>query len=299
MEPAEQERAARPQADRARRVHGHRHPEVHAGGGEVEVRRHDAPHLVGDPVERQRPPDDGRVGAETLAPQRVAQQGGPGGAGALVVESEARTQCRRPAETGEQVAGDRRDVDAQGLVEAGQRPVVRRDVRGDVEGARPFAQLDELADVADVEYADQPVRLGDRQRPQENAVQGAEDGGGRADGEGQGGDRHRREPGAAGEGACAAPYVLPKLIEPAPAPEVPDVLADEPGRCRASPAPPARRRRATCPARCSAASRAPGAGRARAGCRSPPASRVGGGATATGGRAVCAAASLVSSGIFR
>ena len=228
-EAADQERGARPQPDRARRVHGHRHPEVRAGRREVEVRRHDAPHLVGDPVERQRPSDDGRIGAEALPPQRVAQEGGRCRAGALVVEAEARTQRRRAAQAGQQIARDRHDAHAQGLVESGEGPVDRRDVGGDVEGARPLSQLDELADVADVEDADQPVRFLDRQRAQKNAVEGAEDGRRRSDREGQGGDRHCREPGAAAEGARAAPYVLLQLIEPAPPPQGPDVLADEPG----------------------------------------------------------------------
>ena len=59
------------------------------------------------PVEQQRASDNRAIGSEALPPQNMTQDGGRCGAGALVIETKAWSESRRPAQTGPQVSGDR------------------------------------------------------------------------------------------------------------------------------------------------------------------------------------------------
>ena len=111
-DPPDQDGVTRPQGNPARRIHGHRHPEVDARGRELEVRRHD-PRVPRKRLHRasasgRRPQDRLRSAA---AKGRDSAPAAGAGAGALVVEAEARTHHACPAHTGQQVPGDLHHAD--------------------------------------------------------------------------------------------------------------------------------------------------------------------------------------------
>ena len=73
---------------------------------------------------------------------------------------------------------------------------------------------------------DQPVGFGKRQRPKEDAVDDAEDRGGRAGGEREGRDRDDRESWGPHERADRVADVAQDVVEPRPAPDVGSFFPD-------------------------------------------------------------------------
>jgi hypothetical protein len=185
--PDELEPPRPPVVDEARGVDHRGRPHRHAGG-EAEVGRHHAHHLVAHPVEDERLADGARVGAEALAPEGVAEHGHGRRAGAGVVGAEGAADGGAGAERGEQVAGRGRARDAQRHRRAGARrdEGARVGGVGDARDGREAARAGAHAVVERVghravPHAHQPRGVAVRERPQEHAVDHAEERRGGAD----------------------------------------------------------------------------------------------------------------------
>ena len=187
----------------------HRDPRLRVAIGEGEARGHDAEHAGGGAVELHRAPHDRRVGPEAALPQPVAQDHHVVMARCVLVRSEHAAQRRLDPEHREERPGAVHDVQAFGVVAAGERalrptpetelvprprlrPVVL--VLGPRGGERHQVHRRELRP-----HHGQPVRLRVGERSQEHPVHDAEDRRVRADAERQREHEHHGEARSAGE----------------------------------------------------------------------------------------------------
>ena len=210
-----------------------------------ERRRRDADDGERHAIERERPSDDAGFAAEAALPERVADDGDGAirPAAALVVGgAEGAAEHRRHAEHVEESATRPHALDELGGAAA--RQIEARVGPGD--GAigplvLPVAQLlpDRIGPRPVVEQH-QALRLADRQRLQQDAVDEREDRAVGADAKGEGGDGDERERGAAAKDAQAVAQVLGNLVEPARAARVAAVFLDLLHAAERQPRPPAR-----------------------------------------------------------
>jgi hypothetical protein len=171
-------------------------PRTEAGGHHPDDRpRH--------PVDPQGPPEDLAVAAEAALPEFVAEDRHRLGAGELLRLGEAPSEDRRHPQERQHRGGDRGRVQPLGSLAAGQvdgpavvDPQVLEDpVRPPVEeiGGVGVLELGNAEPRGGVPHPHQPLRVGVGQRPQQDAVDDAEDRGVGADAEGQGEDREQGE----------------------------------------------------------------------------------------------------------
>ena len=199
-----------------------RRPELGRREPRLERRRHDAEDGERLAVEGQRPADDARLGAEAAEPQSMAQHDDLR-AGLHFRLGERPANQWGSAEQLEESGRHPPGRHAVRLAVARHRTVRRPDPLEPGEGSRVVAEVEEhnriervgVAEVGRVPRlhvdADQPTRVGKRQRPQEGHVGNGEDCVDRRDDEHEGEDasgtearplreRAQRQPGVGGEG---------------------------------------------------------------------------------------------------
>ena len=193
------------------------------GAREDEAGRHDAHHRRGHSVELDGPSDHRRIGREPPAPEPVAQHrdGGPARP-RLVGGEEPAARGSDPEHPGE-VVGDEQRRQPLGVARPAQRAprgAVARDraERGqtlDIEqlGLREHGVRQVQAEI-DVEHGHQPVRLGERQRAEQHAVDHREDRAVGADAEGQREHDGKGEAGGAPEAPRREAEVLAQAQPP-------------------------------------------------------------------------------------
>ncbi len=162
-------------------------------------------------VQQDLPADDAGVGAEAAPPDALAQQERRRSAGGVVLAAEDPTEKRPRAEQREELRIDADALQMLRLVPTDQvgrermvgghrlegraRPFPVPEVRQRRLHARAPGALGVRPDV------NQPIRIGERQRPEEDVIRDGERRGDGADAESRDPDRGRREPGRAAEGA--------------------------------------------------------------------------------------------------
>ena len=190
---------------------------------------HHPDHLAADSVQGDTPSDDPRVGCETALPEAVAQDDDALVARLRLFGTEDATPGRGDAEDLEVLGRDQGRLHRL-RVAAGAEAHRRQLLDGGdlLEGARPFAPVEDVPPVHDVArspragFPDAHELLGSpkRQGPQQHRVDDAEDGGARTDAEGQGDDGDRREGQAPPHEAEAVAAVLEQPFQAPAAPHV-------------------------------------------------------------------------------
>ncbi len=195
-------------------LHGERHPGLGVAVREVEALGGDADHGVRLAVEGQPPADDPGVGAEAALPEAVGEHHDVPGTRPVLLRAEAPPEGRRPAQDPEEPGRDLRALDPLGLDagrgqaqvgageggHAGERTALRPPVR---EVGRRGGEAREAGRGVAVDQQRQAVGVRIGQRPQQDAVDDAEDRRVGADPQGQGdegGGGQRRGAGEAPEG---------------------------------------------------------------------------------------------------
>ena len=211
----EQVRVVRdPQADR--------HEDVVVAAEIPKARRQHADDRVARSIEGDRTAQGGRVAAEAILPERVADDRFGWRVRAVFGFAEQAAHARAHADDVEETAGDTPAAEPFRVVDAGERHRLGARQREGVERVLTRAPVDEIrprhrhlrAVGPDLVQVDEAIRLWIRQRPQQDAVDEREDGRGRADAERQrdeddGGERRRP-----GERAHGVANVLPERVEP-------------------------------------------------------------------------------------
>ena len=210
----------------ARRIDAQRRPEL-ARLRVLEIRRqqepgrHDACHLERSPVDEDGAPDDPGILGVSTRPERVAEHDEVGPVWQVFLSGERTTDHRRDAERREHVGGHVRGADALGISIAGE---VHLSV---TPGGHVGQRLRTAAIVEDLTFGDpcfverdpaapdhhRPIGLGPWERPQEHGVHDGEDGGIRADPQGQGQRRNDGKRPLAAERAGAVAEILEKGLE--------------------------------------------------------------------------------------
>ena len=198
---------------RASRVEPERDPEPGRRGGIVKVVRHHAHDLALDAVDDEPPADDVRVAAELSSPEGCRQDRDLRGTRSIVLRAERTSAHRRRAQRGEQA---RRDAGSDDALGRRSLAAVRAEVHvGDAVGAdvleraRRVALIQQkrrvrLIDLRDPGYddrvreGDEPVRVGEGQRPEQDPVDDTEHGGRRSD------PQREHEHHGGGEARCGA-----------------------------------------------------------------------------------------------
>ena len=190
-----------------------RNPELRLRRWETEIRRHDADNLPADAFELDRTADDGRVAAETLLPQRVAENHDLIPTGGVLAWIEASAQRGAYAENGEELRGHSCAGKPHGLPHTNH---VERVTIGKCRHLhRPHlpAHLRERAVGIRSGNADELFGCGVRQRAQQHGIDDAEYRGVRGDAQRQrerGGSRKAR---SLAQRARAVPHVLEKCFD--------------------------------------------------------------------------------------
>ena len=204
---------------------------------EVETGGHDADHSVRGPIEPDRSADHARIGSEPLPPQRVTEHDHAFLAGLVLLAME------RPAKNGphleyvEELRADGPCGDPSRLAGARQRHLDLEHGRQRCKGGCPmFLQAHEvrrretpvaLPSLDERFERQQPVRLVERQRPQEDPMDDAEDRRRQPDAE------RERDHGCDGEARASSkrpgriPEILAGLLQQDPSPHGASILDDE------------------------------------------------------------------------
>ena len=186
-----------PQVDGDRHLSGN-------GVGKPEGRRHHADDRVARPVDADGAADHLRVGAEAPPPERVAEDRDRGPAAEVLAGQERAAEQRPHPEHREETVGGleaEHGLRALGAHEGHEPVTVGGDLREDARSRAPVAEVGKRNPVrfsagAEARFVElhEAVGLLVGQRPQHDRVDQAEDGGGRADAQGQRGHDRRGEP---------------------------------------------------------------------------------------------------------
>ena len=191
-------------------------PGLGGAAGNGEARRHDARDRVRLAVEGQRAADRRGIATERALPEGVRDHDRV----RIPARAERMSQPRRHAEQPERPCRHRRDQELRRLARARprHRPRALEGGHGFQAAAltrpvervrRGYAEVGQAPLRMRRPYAQQAIRLGIGQRPQDHAVDDGEHRGGNADAEGHGQDRGERESGAAAQG----PDRLAQVVE--------------------------------------------------------------------------------------
>ena len=233
-----------------------RHPHLEVGLQEVEAARQHPDDRERLAVDEERLADDARVAAVAALPQPVGQDDDPVPARHLLLGQEGAAHGRPHAEHREE---RRRDADAADLLgdsiaahrprhrvepvappdDVVERPALRAPVeevarrRRDVVVHRPALRRVHVAD------AHEAIDVRERRRAEEEVVGDREDGGGRADPEGEGQHRDEREAGVPPRAAQRVADVADEVLQGPGAARIPHRLLDgvDAAQARARPAP--------------------------------------------------------------
>src|SRR5690242_1342867 len=185
--------------------------------GKLEPGRHHPHDGEAAAVERDRLPQNIGIAAEARDPEPVAQEGERR---ALVGGGEPTTDLGTGREHGQQVGRDRRGLDLARVSGTGEVVALRGRGPDTREVVRQRAQVVQVRKRDAEPHAleprghnlHEPVRFRVRQRPEQHAVNGAEDGRVGADAEGEGEDGDGREGGALGERTDGVAQVLEQRL---------------------------------------------------------------------------------------
>src|ERR1035438_2572478 len=189
--------------------------------GVLRARRHHARDGKRLGIERDLPPDDVGIGGKTVAPQPVAQNRLLSVAGDLVVGVELMPARGVQSQHVEKPGSHLEACEALRLAGAGKLQIGARETGQGFEGTIARAKIAKVERVqrklgvagAVEEYAHDTVGLGIGKRPQQHAVDDAEDGAIRADGERQREHNHHGEAGVLAQRAQRVSQVAPKVFD--------------------------------------------------------------------------------------
>jgi hypothetical protein len=205
---------------------GHRrwNPELRLAAESREAVRQDADDGQRHVIDGHRLADDRGIGREAAAPEPRAEDRDRRGVDGVFLGAERAAGERRDAERAkvlgrddlavkmlgialaarrDQRRGERRDV-----IERARRGLQRLDVRPRPAKPRPAVTRRDLG----VEEDDETIRIGERQRPQQRAVDDAEHRRGRADAEGERRDRDQRDPAHPDEAAQRVAEIVSERV---------------------------------------------------------------------------------------
>ena len=120
-------------------------PNLRSGSWEMEIGRHDAEDLAADAFEFDSAANDGRIAAETLLPEGVAEDYEIVLAGSVVSGMERSTELRADTEKGEEFRGDNGSGEAERFSVMSEIEFVAFEIGGDVEGFDLITQGNECA----------------------------------------------------------------------------------------------------------------------------------------------------------